>query len=69
MMNKNTSMSSIYNFFQDLLTNKIPVEKGPLEQISDSNKDTNVYDKIYQHENVSCPEDQQILNNGINYIL
>lgn len=39
MMNKNLSMSSIFNFFQDLLTNKIPVEKGPLEEINDTNKE------------------------------
>jgi hypothetical protein len=38
-MNKNTSMSSIYNFFQDLLANKIPVEKGPLEEIVESNRE------------------------------
>jgi len=69
MMNKNTSMSSIYNFFQDLLTNKIPVEKGPLEQINNSNKDSNLHDKIYQNENEGCPEDQQILNKGNNFLL
>jgi len=37
-MNKNSSMNSFFNYFQDFITNKTQVEKDPLEQISDDNK-------------------------------
>lgn len=47
-MNKNISMSSIYNFFQDLLISKIPVDKGPLEQIPINSKDLDTNKKAQQ---------------------
>ncbi len=66
-MNKNTSMSSIYNYFQDLLTSKVPVEKGPLEQINRSNIEIDITSKIHQIE--SIPQEDQKLNKGRDYNL
>ena len=37
-MDKNSSMSNIYNYFQGFITNKTQVKKDPLEDITDTNK-------------------------------
>jgi hypothetical protein len=37
-MNKNSSMSSFFNYFKDFISNKILVETDPLDQISNKNK-------------------------------
>lgn len=65
MMNKNTSMSSIYNFFQDLLTNKIPVDKGPLEGIADPYKEIDQNNRKNYEDLLSSTEEEKILKGKI----
>jgi len=60
-MNKNTSMSSIFNFFQDLLTNKIPVDKGPLEKINGSNKEIDPNKRKYNQDLLSLAEEEKTI--------
>lgn len=58
-MNKNSSMSSIYNFFQDLLTNKIPVERGPLEQLVDPNTELDPNNRKIYEDLLSSTEEEK----------
>ena len=57
-MNKNSSMSSFFNYFKDFISSKVPVHNDPLQQIPNDNK-TNTQAKNDYSGNISQNEKPQ----------
>lgn len=64
-MNKNSSMSSIFNYFQDFITSKIQVSEDPLEEKPEANK-TNISPLNSYMGNLNQEEKPQNSKNFLN---